>query len=334
MAKGTLDTTKDNENSQNTGATDSDVANSRISMLREADKKNKEFEEKYGKNPSQAHILAKLKGSETFKDCETYEDAMKIVKDGKDPNKKDFSGQNPDLHYRMTNHVLSEEKIEEESAKRDFEKVFGKRPTKAGVFKELQKRSPAYQGAKNYEEAMEILKLKRPPSYKWITEHIDPDHPLQHASDAEIGKDLAERGLSPADLEKEKNEKIAAKKAELLKPGPTSEPVVTKTEKNTSSRWTEEDEAGRWWSKKTVKIEKKVEKESKEPKQKRKTHFWKSVGNTIARPFKTVNKLRRTAGRTLMAPTYFLADIGQKNKTGGKDLRQWYKDIWTGKKAA
>jgi hypothetical protein len=54
----------------------------------------------------------------------------------------------------------------------------------------------------------------------------------------------------------------------------------------------------------------------------------------LARPFKTLNKVRKTIGRTIAAPTYFLADIWEKKATWGKDLMEGYKKIWTGKKAA
>jgi hypothetical protein len=177
--------------------------------------------------------------SETFKDCKTYEDVKRIIKEGVDPSTRDYSGKNEELYNRMGKNVLSKEQIEKESAERNFEEVFGKQPNKAGVLKKLKERSKEYKDANTYEDAMKILEKRRPAAHKRVSEHIDPDHPLQYADDATIDRELAERELSPADLEKAKNKEIEAKKEELFKPEATEKP------KKASSRWSEEQENAR-----------------------------------------------------------------------------------------
>ena len=197
----------------------------------------------------------------------------------------------------MEKKVLSKEQIEKESAERNFEEVFKKQPTKAGVLKTLKERSKEYKDANTYEDAMKILEKRRPAAHRRISEHIEPDHPLEHADDATIDKELAERGLSQADLEAAKNKEIEAKKAELLKPEAKATELKQEQPKKASSRWTEADENARPGSKKIIEEPKKTEKpekQEKEKKEKKPTHFRKNTWGGIKRLAKVPNRLRRT----------------------------------------
>ncbi len=149
--------------------TQEDVGNT----LGRAENIKKDFEKKYGKKPSQEEVFTTLKGSDTFKDCKTFDDAMRILKEGLDPKKDDTSGKNPDLYNWLKANALSKDTIEQESEGRDFAKVYGEHPTQAHVLKILKERQPdTYGKCKTYEDAMKIVKLRRAPLHKRLEEHV------------------------------------------------------------------------------------------------------------------------------------------------------------------
>ena len=176
----------------------------------------------------------------------------------------DTSLQNKDL-YRWIKENVGRESVttpqsystasEKEKEEVDFEKIYGKTPTQAGVVKTLKQRRPEeYKNANTYDEAMAILKERRPHTHKYITEHLSPPHPLEHASDAVIDRELAERGYTP-DGKQIKTETPKAKPTE-------SRPVESMS---TNNRWTAEDEANaRRAPKKEVPEEAKKEEVKKE----------------------------------------------------------------------
>jgi hypothetical protein len=208
--------------------------------------------------------------SETFKDCKNYKEVETIIKEGVDPKTKDYSGKNEELYSWMKKNILSDKEIQERSQGVNFEEIYGKNPVEANVLKKLKEiDNNTYKDCNNYEEAMQILQKRRPPAYERLQRNTSPRHPLQDADEATIDRELAERGLAPADIERKRNEEIAAKKEELFKPEAAESPKEAEQSKKTSSRWTEADEAGWPGSKKTPKQEQKKEEVPKEEKQKK-----------------------------------------------------------------
>jgi len=170
--------------------TQEDVGNT----LGRAENIKKDFEKKYGENPSQEEVFTTLKGSDTYKDCKTFDDAMRILKEGLDPKKDDTSGKNPDLYNWLKANALSKDTIEKKSEARDFAEVYGEHPTPSEVLKILKERQPdTYQKCKTYEEAMKILETRRAPAHKWIKEHVQGSD-----TQKEIDEMLGEVGLKEA----------------------------------------------------------------------------------------------------------------------------------------
>lgn len=286
-------------------------------VLQEAEKINKELTAKYGKQPSKESILQEFKKSDTFKDCKTYEDVLKTIKEGKDPDNKNTDGQSRELYEWLKKNVRSAEEIEKQSEKYNRKKIYGANPDKTMILHKLQELEPTvYKDADTYEKAMEILAVRRPPAHKWITEHVVEDHPLRNASDEELDKELKERGFDDKDkLPKEEEKKEETKKIE-------KETITPTTEKTKPKKTKEKSEKKSWW------IFKKIGKWIARP--------FKTAGKAIIRPIKNIGKIGKTIGKTARTPigllSYLLADIGEKEKTGRKDRRAGYKKIREGKK--
>lgn len=281
---------------------------------------NKEFESIYGKSPSQTYVLKKLQSSDIFKG-KTYDEALTILKTENEP-----------LYKRLQKNVLSAEEIKERSKNVDFEKIYGKNLVEASVLKKLKELKPeVYNKCTTYEEAMQILKDRRPSAYEYIKNNVSPRHPLQDANEETIDKELQERWYGPEDIAKQeqaKTEEIAKKKEELFKP--EAKPAEKKPEppKKTAGRWTEADEASRPGSKPTPKKETNKEEKIK------KTWGWffKKIFRPLRHPIRTARLLGRAAVTPIGLTTYKLADIWEKEKTGAKDRFNWFKKIAKGEK--
>lgn len=94
------------------------------SALRDAEKLNKWYEDKYGKDPTKEAILAELKNSDTFKDVESYEEAMDILKNWKlDKETGATVGKWEDLHFWLTRNVKEKKEQPKEEKESKVEKV-------------------------------------------------------------------------------------------------------------------------------------------------------------------------------------------------------------------
>ena len=214
----------------------------------ETKKLDKEFSEKFdkkpGKNLSKEEVVTVFQESETYKN-KSYEDILDILKNGvkKENGEYDTSLQNNNLHDRLQKNVdkESESKKEEEEPKGEKKElnekdgeaylisVYGEKPNEANVLRILKEKRSEYKDAKTYDEAMAILKKRRPETWKRLTDRIPPRDPLQTADDKTIDKELAERWFTPdgkiiedeakkEDKEEEKTEKKEKKQKKEKKP--------------------------------------------------------------------------------------------------------------------